>query len=240
MTYRHRFGLPDIGFELETDWEALHRFWRAYTCYFQTEAAPKVLYIAKRRPEPVLHWAGDVARRLQREVDIFPLLEELFLRDLIILVQQRYPVYHAAVTARGGRASIFLGEPNAGKSSLCVARVREGETYLSDEMAAVDGEEVIALPRPISFNNIENPDHLLPRADSLFEAISYDFIDRQGQTRMAELFIPTPTRSAVAGERFSIQGVTLLESVENGPPRLIPLTGPARRAHLAMHRLIAH
>ena len=236
MTYRHRFGLSDLGFELTTDWEDLYCFWRSYTRSFQTDAPPKVRYIAKRGPQPALYWAGDEPRPVRREVDLYPLLEDLFLRDLLLLMQRRYPVYHAAVTARDGGATIFLGEPNAGKSSLCVERVRQGERYLSDEMAAVDGNDVIALPRPISFNTLENPGHLLPRGDSRFESLSYRFLDRQGQWETAELFIPEPTRCAAAGERWPIEGVTLLESVEDGPPRLIPQAGPARRAHLEIHR----
>jgi hypothetical protein len=230
----HRFGFSNVAFELETDWEALADHWRRYTAYFATESEPTVRYKARRTSTPVLERTGRIPCYYQRDIDLFPMLEDAFLKDLVSLVGKHFPIYHSAVVADGGQATIFIGEPNAGKSTLCVERVQTGATYLSDEMAAVDGNQVIALPRPICFNNLENPSELMPLGDQRFASFGYDFVDKAGQMRRSQFFLPRPQRSARAGDRFPIKEVVFLDPVENGPPRQIPLDGAEKRARLAL------
>jgi hypothetical protein len=229
-----RFGFADFSFELETDWEALADHWRQYTAFFKTESEPKVRYRARRRGTPVLERTGRAPQVYERDIDLYPMLEDAFLSDLVSLVGKRFPVYHSAVLAEGSQATIYLGEPNAGKSTLCVERVQKGATYLSDEMAAVDGNQVIALPRPICFNNLENPPQLIPSGDKRFESFGYEFVDKAGQMRSARFFLPRSEMTARAGDRFPIKEIVFLDSVENGPPKQIPLVGAEKRARLAL------
>jgi hypothetical protein len=230
----HRFGFGDFAFELETDWPALADHWRRYTAFFETGLEPTVRYKAWRQGNPVLERTGHASQQVERDIDLYPMLEDAFLTDLVSLVGRSFPVYHGAVLAEGGEATIYLGEPNAGKSTLCVERVQKGATYLSDEMAAVDGNQVIAIPRPICFNNLENPPDLIPDGDKRFEGFGYAFVDKAGQMRQARFFLPPPERTARAGRRFPIKDVVFLDSVANGPPKQILLAGPEKRARLAL------
>jgi hypothetical protein len=230
----HRFGFSDVAFELETDWQALADHWRRYTAFFETGSKPRVRYRLRRKNTPLLERTGRTPCYYERDIDLFPMLEDAFLKDLVSLVGKHFPIYHSAVVADGGRATIYIGEPNAGKSTLCVERVQKGATYLSDEMAAVDGNQVIALPRPISFNNLENPTELMPLGDHRFKSFGYDFIDKAGHMRRSQFFLPRGQSSARAGDRFPIKEVVFLDPVENGPPRQIPLHGAEKRARLAL------
>lgn len=233
----HRFGFSGFAFELETDWGALADHWRRYTAFFETRSEPKVRYKAWRGETPVLERTGWAPQYYERDIDLYPMLEDAFLKDLVSLVGSSFPVYHSAVLAEGNEATIYLGEPNAGKSTLCVERVQKGAIYLSDEMAAVDGNQVIALPRPICFNNLENPPQLMPVGDGRFESFGYEFVDKAGQMRRAQFFLPRSETTAQAGDRFPIKEVVFLDSVENGPPKQIPLVGSEKRARLALSRL---
>jgi hypothetical protein len=235
----HRFGFLDFSFELETDWEALADHWRRYTAFFRTGSEPRMRYKAWRGEKPILERTDGKPHYCERDIDLYPMLEDAFLSDLVFLVGEHFPVYHGAVIAVGNQATIYLGEPNAGKSTLCVEQVQKGAIYLSDEMAAVDGNQVIALPRPICFNSLENPPELMPSADGCFKAFGYDFVDKAGHMRRAQFFLPQTERTARAGDRFPIKEVVFLDSVENGPPKKIPLVGPEKRARLALNCLSA-
>lgn len=55
---------------------------------------------------------------------------------------------HAGVAARGDLAVILPGESGAGKTTLVAALARAGWTYLSDEVAALDGRRQMLHPYP--------------------------------------------------------------------------------------------
>jgi hypothetical protein len=148
-------------------------------------------------------------------------------------------VVHAAVTARGGRATVFLGDSGAGKSTLAVERVRAGHVYLSDEIAAIRGDEVLAVPRPIKLHDDVAIAGLRPEGDDRFEPRGYEYVDLERQRRRAMLYLPRPPLVASAGERLALGDVFLLERGEDGPPIQRLLDGAERRARLALARLKA-
>jgi hypothetical protein len=53
---------------------------------------------------------------------------------------------HAGVVALEGRGMVLVGESGAGKTSTVAALLRQGATYLSDEVALLDPEAGTALP----------------------------------------------------------------------------------------------
>jgi len=55
---------------------------------------------------------------------------------------------HAAVLARGGRAVLFPGRSGAGKSTLALALAKRNWTYLSDEIAPVEMQDLRVHPFP--------------------------------------------------------------------------------------------
>lgn len=61
---------------------------------------------------------------------------------------------HAAVVARDGRAMILPGVSGAGKSTLALTLAASGWEYFSDEVAALDADELLVhpYPRPIALD----------------------------------------------------------------------------------------
>jgi hypothetical protein len=64
----------------------------------------------------------------------------------------KYVLLHAAVVAIHGQALLFPGCSRAGKSTLAAGLVLSGYSYLSDEVAVIDGARlrVWPFPKPIS------------------------------------------------------------------------------------------
>lgn len=237
MTRCHRFGLRDICFELETDLEPLLEFWIGFTARFPAAGEPAVRYRALSSGGPRFTGSSGIERRAERTADLFPLLEGEFLDDLQRLTVPGETIVHAAGGAIGGRATVYLGASGAGKSTLSVELVREGQVFLGDDTLILDGGEVVALPRPISFAAHEQPAALLPEGDERFDALGYDYVDRAGDQRRALFFLPREPLVATAGDRFVLERVVLLERGADGPPRRRLLSGPELRARLALARV---
>ena len=69
-------------------------------------------------------------------------------REAIASVADR-PVLHAAVLAGPAGAVAICGPSGSGKSTLAAAAALQGWTYLSDDMALIDGDDVVPFARPI-------------------------------------------------------------------------------------------
>jgi len=234
--YKLRFGMGEISFELITDWAELAEHWRHYTTYFVTDAEPMFEYVATRKDKTQLASSAGTCIDFPREIDLYFTLEWYFTRDLVTQLSKRYSIYHGAVLAHDNLATIYLGEPDSGKSALCVEEIRTGATYLSSDLAAVIGNEVISLPRPISFNNLKKPPQLIPANDPLFTPLNYSFVDKKGMMRQSWQFVPNPLSVAPAGTRFFINDVIFLEKIEDAPPRHNRLEGTEKRARMALNR----
>lgn len=68
---------------------------------------------------------------------------------------QQYLTVHAAVVERDGLAAILVGQPGAGKSTLCAGLVLNGWRLLSDEVCIIrpDDGRLLPLARPVSLKN---------------------------------------------------------------------------------------
>jgi len=66
----------------------------------------------------------------------------------IALQQQRPELYflHAAAVAIGGRVAVLAAPPGSGKSTLTVALLERGLSYLSDELAPIDPSRLLVYP----------------------------------------------------------------------------------------------
>ncbi len=69
------------------------------------------------------------------EHDLLGLFSEAILR--IVLLQLRFPSFHAAALMRHGRAVLIAGEKGAGKSTLSATLERHGWTLLADDLVRV-------------------------------------------------------------------------------------------------------
>ena len=66
----------------------------------------------------------------------------------------RYLLVHSAVVEKGGKALLLPAPPGSGKSTLCAALVCRGWRLLSDELAILRPDGLLApIPRPISLKN---------------------------------------------------------------------------------------
>jgi len=236
MTHACRCGFGDYVFSLETDCRDLADFFRRYTARFRSDAVPAVRYRATRRPRPTLVSNGGAEVSFDKPSDLFPALESRFLSDLIELVARDRPIFHAASLARSGQADVFLGASGAGKSTLCARMVRDGYTYLSDELTIVDGSTVIALPRPICMNHATHPPELRPDGDARFEPFGYTFRDVRGAEIRALFYLPRPGYCARAGEHFKLGTVYALQRTGGGAPTQARVEGTERRARFALAR----
>lgn len=237
MIRRHRFGFRGTCFELATDLKDLLDFWVCYTDRFQARGEPELRYRATVEGGPLFTGPDGVERRAERPEDLFPMLEGAFLADLIRVAGRSGPVVHAAGIASGTRAAIYLGTAGAGKSTISVELVRQGGVFLGDDTVLLEGDEVVALPRPITFAAHEQPAELLPGEDEPFEAFGYDYVDREGSARRALCYLPRDPLPAAAGQGFELGDVFLLERGEHGPPFRRLLEGAELRARLALARV---
>lgn len=93
----------------------------------------------------------------------------LFERTLINLFLDFLPrstlVFHGAGFYRAGRLVGFLGEPDAGKSTLASEFMFEGWTFVSDELLVLDetGRCLYPFPKPLNLD----PDRTYPDLDTL-------------------------------------------------------------------------
>lgn len=73
---------------------------------------------------------------------------------------------HAAVVAVGGRAVLLAGPSGRGKSTLTLALLRDGATWLTDELALVDVDDRTILPYPRAL-------HVSPATVELLPALGF-------------------------------------------------------------------
>jgi hypothetical protein len=64
----------------------------------------------------------------------------------ITALQRRLVFIHAGVVEKAGRACVLVGDSGAGKTSTVAALLRQGATYLSDEVALLDPATGNVLP----------------------------------------------------------------------------------------------
>lgn len=77
----------------------------------------------------------DILYETEKTIEIALQLER---SDLLFL--------HAACFEKGGKATLFLGQPGAGKSTLSLHLVEAGFSYLSDELAPIDPTNLAVWP----------------------------------------------------------------------------------------------
>lgn len=118
------------------------------------------------KPFHFLYREGYCVGRTVHTWQLFRYLEtqlDLFLAESV----KEFLLLHAGVVSRNGAGIILPGPSGSGKSSLTLALVGLGYSYLSDEFAAVEPStgEVHAFPKPISIKNTSVFPELASRKD---------------------------------------------------------------------------
>jgi hypothetical protein len=125
---------------------------------------------------------------------------------------------HSGAVARDGSAILMPAPMQSGKSSLTLALIREGFSYLSDEFAAIDPVTSRDYPveRPIALRSWN-----LERFQDLEEAL----VDRRDvPIRMNKRYIrPQDVEADVAGPS-RVGWIVFPTNAFDGPPRLIPVS----------------
>jgi len=80
-----------------------------------------------------------------------PIASLRFLEYVVFEIQRRVDQYfqiHAGVVSRHGKGVLLIGDSNFGKSTLVLALLKRGFTFLSDELAAISRADGMVYPYP--------------------------------------------------------------------------------------------
>jgi hypothetical protein len=137
-----------------------------------------------------------------------------------------YLLLHAGAVVIGGGAVLLPAPPDAGKSSLTLALLQSGSTYLSDEFGAIDPVSARAYPvaRPLALDQ-----------DSLrwFPSLENHFVDKTIPVRVSKRFLRPEDVGAAIGNPAPIRAVVIPEPDFEGEARLEPITRAAALERLA-------
>jgi hypothetical protein len=142
-------------------------------------------------------------------------------RDFVLL--------HAGAVARDGAALVLPAKPEAGKSTLVLALLRRGFTYLSDELAAIDPvtERVYPFEKRIGLDSA---------ALELFADLGERLEDRRGLSTTARKrhVRPEDVGASVSGP-VSPRSIVFVGGDRSGPPVLTPISKAESVRRMAEH-----
>lgn len=143
-----RCDVPDVGAALGDALAALAcpgaaTAPTAYDLLFDESTADWTLFVDGVPPDPPRRHAKYPVGRLMWSIN----------RGAVTQTSRLVRV-HASVAERDGLAVVLPAAMEAGKTTLVAALVRDGFSYLSDEVAAIDPEtgEVVAYPKPLGLD----------------------------------------------------------------------------------------
>lgn len=139
-------------------------------------------------------------------------IERALYAELARLLPGDSQMLHAGAVATDRQGFIFLGPSGAGKSSLCLAAVRRGARYLSDDILTTNGREVLGVARSIQFD----PPNLDAPFPAWLEAAALDFHTYGHLSDEADNSVPlfVPGRNATVERAPATEFTTVI--VERG------------------------
>lgn len=108
----------------------------------------------------------DSALPLSPELD-YRLASEVVLRAIEHGAGRSVMLHAAAVTDPAGRALVLVADSGVGKTTAALTLCRRGYGYLTDELAVLDGPDVLALPKPLCLVDGRSETKLLRGPDEL-------------------------------------------------------------------------
>jgi hypothetical protein len=126
-------------------------------------------------PDCEILWKGFGADRVTCAGEVVPRLESWVYSELRRRHATNEVALHAAGVVFKGQVLLFIGASGAGKSSLALAALDQGCTYISDEIVCFNREVFWGVPRAIQFDLRSEAQELprrLQRDDVLFRQVS--------------------------------------------------------------------
>jgi len=195
MIQRFRFCVGHIVVDIESEHPDCSRDLAAIVSLYQsTTAKPNIRFAITTHDEHIYlfinnkhQWAGNDAGEVVAgfEVFLYTHIVETLLPELESL--------HAASIAIDGKACLFAGISDAGKSSLCTKAILNSCKYLSDEFSLLSEQGTItAFPRPLQWGKEQHPafSRLEMQASSLLKHATFQFPDTQGKIIKTLLWLP--------------------------------------------------
>lgn len=135
---------------------------------------------------------------------------------------QGFVTLHAAAVARAGRLVLLAGESGAGKTTLTLALLEAGWTYLSDDLAPVSRDTVLVHPFPKPLG-VKDP--------AAWESVRVSFPGWEGTAPAGSFLVPA-SRWEVATEPLPAAAL-LFPRYAAGATPVVELLSPAQAAAAA-------
>jgi hypothetical protein len=157
--------------------------------------------------------------------DVWAMVDAMRYRILEIVEARLagYVTLHAAAVARDDRLLLLAGESGAGKTTLTLALLRDGWTYLSDDVAPIDVStgEVAPFPKPLG---VKEP--------SAWEGVAAAFRDLPAAPRPVRGFLVPPATFSIGTEPLA-PNLLVFPRFRRGDPLVVEELTPAKAAALA-------
>jgi hypothetical protein len=226
------FAVAGDGYLVECDHPEVRDELGRWAAPLRAETGGEALRIRLRARGPGAPYLEVAGKRRAHGApeDLVPALEGL-VYDRLLRPERGLAVLHAAVAARGRRAVLFLGDSGAGKSVLSLRLARRGWTYLSDDLAPVDGSgRVLAVPRPVTCAAEEIEPALWDDVSSNCTRWQAGYRTPSGGWRTVHH--ACPANAAQSGAAFEMTAIYRLEPRRGNPPSIHRIPGPQARAWL--------
>jgi len=184
----------------------------------------EVLAQIKEEGKHLLVRDADIVYETSDWVDSLIKLQEFFLDDFIGFTRDQYYLLHSAIVVKNGKAILLPGASRSGKSTLCIALLKNGFKYISDEIAAIDLKTFRAsgFPRAISIR--EKTLRLFPTLNPEINCCQYQLLNTRGISKICygipykgnlasmNKFFPL---SAIVFPKYNTKGRTVLHEVSH-------------------------
>lgn len=220
------FRMFDLEFGLRSEDGAVGSFIGSLLLPFLGHGRPRTWYEIRRLPGKAAH------RVLLDDVQVLEMAEEFLagvffwhLNQRVMLDTRSHLLVHAGAASLDGRAVVFPGDPDAGKSTLVAALVADGFSYLSDEAAAVDLDTGLVCPYPRAMALERGSWPLLPALQPAADAA--------GRTKDLWLLPADQVRLGSTSEPRRCAAVIFPRLCPGTPARLTPVSRAASMRRLA-------
>jgi len=157
---------------------------------------------------------GEIVYQTSDHTDLLMTLLEFILEDFIESTKDHL-LLHSAVLVKNEKAIVLPADSNSGKSTLSIAMLKDGFKYISDEVGAIniDNLKVSGFPRPIVIK-----DKTISFFTSLGPEIDYRLYKLKNSRDVQKMHVGIPCGEKIASmkESFPITAIAFPKYSPNG------------------------